>query len=120
MTSPTPTATPPTTDWPTFEGRPFADPTEPIVDQGLQFDVVTLLDRRQLLKLLGLGGVAAGITVCAPGAGASPSASASAAAAATDAATCAVIPEETAGPYPGDGSNGPDILEQSGVVRQDI
>nr|MDT0665804.1 intradiol ring-cleavage dioxygenase [Micromonospora sp. DSM 115978] len=28
--------------------------------------------------------------------------------------------EETAGPYPGDGSNGPDALEQSGVVRSDI
>jgi hypothetical protein len=30
------------------------------------------------------------------------------------------IPDETAGPYPGDGSNGPDILEQSRVVRSDI
>src|SRR5687768_18411236 len=30
------------------------------------------------------------------------------------------IPDETAGPYPGDGSNGPDVLEQSGVVRSDI
>ena len=30
------------------------------------------------------------------------------------------IPEETAGPYPGDGSNGPDVLNQSGVVRKDI
>jgi protocatechuate 3,4-dioxygenase beta subunit len=30
------------------------------------------------------------------------------------------IPEETAGPYPGDGSNGPDALAQSGVVRKDI
>ncbi|MEO9323597.1 3,4-dioxygenase subunit beta [Nocardioides sp. C4-1] len=30
------------------------------------------------------------------------------------------IPEETAGPYPGDGSNGPDVLGQSGVVRSDI
>lgn len=30
------------------------------------------------------------------------------------------IPEETAGPYPGDGSNGPDILAESGVVRSDI
>jgi protocatechuate 3,4-dioxygenase beta subunit len=30
------------------------------------------------------------------------------------------IPEETAGPYPGDGSNGPDALAESGVVRQDI
>ncbi|MFN8026285.1 MAG: 3,4-dioxygenase subunit beta [Acidimicrobiia bacterium] len=31
-----------------------------------------------------------------------------------------VIPEETAGPYPGDGSNGPDVLSESGVVRTDI
>jgi protocatechuate 3,4-dioxygenase beta subunit len=30
------------------------------------------------------------------------------------------IPQETAGPYPGDGSNGPNVLEASGVVRQDI
>ena len=30
------------------------------------------------------------------------------------------IPDETAGPYPGDGSNGPGVLEESGVVRQDI
>lgn len=33
---------------------------------------------------------------------------------------CAVIVEETAGPFPGDGSNGPDVLSQSGVVRADI
>lgn len=30
------------------------------------------------------------------------------------------IPEETAGPFPGDGSNGPDVLSESGVVRSDI
>jgi protocatechuate 3,4-dioxygenase beta subunit len=30
------------------------------------------------------------------------------------------IPEETAGPYPGDGSNGPNVLAESGVVRSDI
>jgi len=30
------------------------------------------------------------------------------------------IPEETGGPFPGDGSNGPDVLSESGVVRQDI
>ncbi|HEU4337716.1 MAG TPA: intradiol ring-cleavage dioxygenase [Nocardioides sp.] len=30
------------------------------------------------------------------------------------------IPEETAGPFPGDGSNGPDVLGESGVVRSDI
>jgi protocatechuate 3,4-dioxygenase beta subunit len=30
------------------------------------------------------------------------------------------IPQETAGPYPGDGSNGPDVLGLTGVVRNDI
>ena len=30
------------------------------------------------------------------------------------------IPEETAGPYPGDGSNGTNVLSESGVVRSDI
>ena len=33
---------------------------------------------------------------------------------------CSKIPEETAGPFPGDGSNGADVLNQTGVVRQDI
>jgi protocatechuate 3,4-dioxygenase beta subunit len=36
------------------------------------------------------------------------------------AASCDTIPEETAGPFPGDGSNGPDILREPGVVRSDI
>jgi protocatechuate 3,4-dioxygenase beta subunit len=39
---------------------------------------------------------------------------------ATAVATCAKIPQETAGPYPGDGSNGPNILTTNGVVRSDI
>ena len=30
------------------------------------------------------------------------------------------IPEETAGPYPGDGSNGVNVLSESGIVREDI
>ncbi len=34
--------------------------------------------------------------------------------------SCSKIPEETAGPYPADGTNGPNILTQSGVVRRDI
>ena len=35
-------------------------------------------------------------------------------------ACAAIIPQETAGPYPGDGSNGPDVLQQSGIIRSDI
>ncbi|MEY4511286.1 MAG: hypothetical protein RLZZ450_3408 [Pseudomonadota bacterium] len=38
----------------------------------------------------------------------------------TAAGTCSVIPEETAGPYPGDGSNGVNALVLSGIVRSDI
>jgi protocatechuate 3,4-dioxygenase beta subunit len=33
---------------------------------------------------------------------------------------CSKTPEETAGPYPGDSSNGPNVLNLSGVVRSDI
>jgi protocatechuate 3,4-dioxygenase beta subunit len=40
--------------------------------------------------------------------------------ASTAVTTCSTIPEETAGPFPGDGSNGPDALSESGVVRKDI
>jgi protocatechuate 3,4-dioxygenase beta subunit len=34
--------------------------------------------------------------------------------------SCAQIPEETGGPYPGDGSNGPNVLNQTGIVRADL
>jgi protocatechuate 3,4-dioxygenase beta subunit len=38
----------------------------------------------------------------------------------TTSGSCSKIPEETAGPYPGDASNGPNVLNQTGVVRSDI
>jgi protocatechuate 3,4-dioxygenase beta subunit len=49
----------------------------------------------------------------------SSSTSSSSSAAASTVATQA-IPEETAGPFPGDGSNGPNVLTQDGVVRRDL
>jgi protocatechuate 3,4-dioxygenase beta subunit len=92
-------------------------------DRGLVFDLSTL-DRRQVLKGLGFAGLNAAlftIVGCGPG-GATGGASAGASAAGTAAtgASCTVIPEETAGPFPGDGSNGPNVLADSGVVRKDI
>lgn len=33
---------------------------------------------------------------------------------------CDAIPEETGGPYPADGTNGPNVLNASGIVRSDI
>ena len=91
-------------------------------DRGLVFDLATL-DRRQMLRLLGFGGVSAGLFVlagCAPSGSSASATAGSSSAAATSAASCGVIPEETAGPFPGDGSNGPNVLAQSGVVRKDI
>lgn len=104
------------TSRPTYEGRPLAYPDEPVFDQGLAFDLDTIMDRRRVLRLIGAAGVTASVAVGAPALralGQSPSPEASAAA-------CQAIEEETAGPYPGDGSNGPDVLSQSGVVRSDI
>ncbi|NEK59439.1 intradiol ring-cleavage dioxygenase [Geodermatophilus sabuli] len=98
----------------TYQGRPLPRPGEEVVDQGLGFDVGTLLDRRRLLQVFGLGAAAAGLAACGGSGGTSGTASAASSAAAGE------IPDETAGPYPGDGSNGPDVLEQSGIVRSDI
>jgi len=110
----------------TFEGRPLPHPDEPVFDQGLAFDVETLLNRRQVLRAMGYGAVGAGLfslVGCAPAIpSATPGATSgtSAATSGTGVAECATIPEETAGPFPGDGTNGPDVLNQSGVVRADI
>lgn len=106
----------------TFEGRPLANPHEEIFDQGLAFDLETVIGRRRMLQLLGTAGMGAGLFAlvgCVPAASGSATAT-SGLSASSAAADCEVIPEETAGPYPGDGSNGPDVLNQSGIVRSDI
>src|SRR5262245_55579959 len=114
---------------PRYVGRALPRPDEAVFDQGLSFDLQTMLDRRQLLKLVGYTGLSvAGLWGLAGCGGSSddnvaPTNSPSVAgttAADSSAASCAAIPEETAGPFPGDGSNGPDVLSESGVVRRDI
>jgi len=97
-------------------------------DLGLAHDLQVMSRRTALRGMLGLAGVgAAGLAGCAAS-GSTTAGSQAAAAGATavdatavDAATCvAAAPGETAGPYPGDGSNGPNILVESGVLRSDI
>ena len=111
---------------PHYQGRPLERPEDEVQDQGLSFDLRTLVSRRSALSALGLGATAFGLAACAPtssSSSASSSASATSSATPTDDASIDVaseIPDETAGPYPGDGSNGPDVLEESGVVRSDI
>jgi protocatechuate 3,4-dioxygenase beta subunit len=117
---------------PAYEGRLLDRVDDEVVDQGAPFDIRTLMSRRSVLSLAGLGLGAAALAACTPTATASPAASPTATPAPTSAATPSAapdsgssvpageIPDETAGPYPGDGSNGPDILERSGIVRSDI
>jgi len=76
-------------------------------DRGLSHDLPTLLSRRRALALLGGAGVAA-LAACGTGS------------ATTSAAAGSQIPQETAGPYPADGSNGVNVLTESGIVRSDI
>ncbi len=131
---------------PTYEGRLLPRPDEEVVDQGLAFDVSTLLNRRGLLRAMGLGLGSLTLAACststdssavtatastsdATPSAATPSAATASAAPASSAGattvspatgTAAEIPDETAGPFPADGSNGVDVLTRSGIVRRDI
>ncbi|MCI1017045.1 intradiol ring-cleavage dioxygenase [Microbacterium sp. C5A9] len=122
-----------TPEGPTYEGRLLDRVDEEVVDQGAAFDIRTLVTRRGVLGLAGLGVGAIVLAACAPAAtgtattgDAEASTGDSTEGSGTDSASGSTgtadgeIPDETAGPYPGDGSNGPDVLEQSGIVRQDI
>ena len=85
--------------------------------RGLSFDLGTVMRRRRLLGLLAGAGAA---TLVGCSSDASPTGGAASTTTSASDGACAEIPEETAGPYPGDGSNGPDVLTQSGIVRSDI
>jgi protocatechuate 3,4-dioxygenase beta subunit len=107
-------------------------------DRGFVYDLPRLIGRRRALQVLTGAGLLAlvgcassnkdGAAGTTAGSGTSGSSSTTGAAASGTTATSApaasgdvdVIPEETAGPFPADGSNGPNVLTESGVVRSDI
>ncbi|GAB2734883.1 intradiol ring-cleavage dioxygenase [Streptomyces bullii] len=82
-------------------------------DRGLSYDL-PVLARRRMIRLLA-GASLVPLVGCA-----SEDEKSAASSAPSSSAECAQIPEETAGPYPGDGSNGVNVLKESGVVRSDI
>lgn len=93
-------------------------------DLGLQHDLRVLIGRRRALGLLGSAAAAGLVAACdsLPG---MPGAQADVVGVSPSGAECVADPEETAGPYPGDGSNEAhgtlvNVLEDSGVVREDI
>ena len=101
------------------DGRVLPRPGEDLEDQGLAFDVGTLVGRRSALRALGLGALGLGLAACG-GSSSGSAAATTTSAAPADTTSTGEIPDETAGPYPGDGSNGPDALEQTGIVRSDL
>ncbi len=97
-------------------------------DRGLEFDVRTLVARRSALGLIGGAGLAAlaGCTDGSPSVAGSTSPTA-ATGSATPSGTASgspsvdtQVPAETAGPFPADGSNGADVLDDTGIVRRDL
>jgi len=94
-------------------------------DLGLSHDLPALLNRRRALGLLTGAGLAAAVAACSgsDSSGGSTTTPTSASPSASGSATSTVegeVPEETGGPFPGDGSNGVNVLTESGVVRSDI
>ncbi|MFD5481115.1 intradiol ring-cleavage dioxygenase [Streptomyces hawaiiensis] len=81
-------------------------------DRGLSHDL-PVLARRRMIRLM------AGASLV-PLVGCTQEGKTSAAPSSSSSAGCVEIPEETAGPFPGDGSNGVNVLKESGVVRSDI
>jgi protocatechuate 3,4-dioxygenase beta subunit len=91
-------------------------------DQGLAHDLARLLEapleRRRCLGLIAAGGTIAAAGLAGrmvPAAAAGPGGG----------SRCVAFPEETAGPFPANGSRGwsgspPDVLGLSGIVRRDI
>jgi protocatechuate 3,4-dioxygenase beta subunit len=115
-------------------------------DHGLEHDLQAMLNtaagRRQSLRWLFAGAAALPLLGCGGSSGGTDTSSASTDTAGTGSTatstttpstpsttttsgSCSVIPEETGGPYPGDGTNSNssgvvNVLTQSGVVRSDI
>jgi protocatechuate 3,4-dioxygenase beta subunit len=83
-------------------------------DLGLSHDLPRLVSRRRALGLLAGGLGATALAACASSDDGTQVTTSS------GGSSTAEVPEETAGPYPGDGSNGPNVLAESGVVRSDI
>jgi protocatechuate 3,4-dioxygenase beta subunit len=122
--------------------QPSCDPHGPLHqhqhqhehDLGLVHDLQVMQRRRALTWLAGVGAVTAVSSLLGCGGGGSSTDTTTSSSSGSDSSggssgssssTCSVIPEETAGPYPGDGSNTANgsvanVLGVSGIVRSDI
>lgn len=104
-------------------------PTRPHADHdhddhgGLSRDLAEmkrLLGRRRMLGLLGGGAVVSLVGCNASNLLGDAAGTDGGTGTDTGGGSCSVLPNETGGPYPGDGSNGPNVLGVDGIVRSDI
>jgi protocatechuate 3,4-dioxygenase beta subunit len=92
-------------------------------DRGLAADMLRIqagTERRRFLKWLAALAIVPHALACDSASEASSSGDGSSDGGTSGSGSCTKIPEETAGPYPGDGSNGKNALTLSGIVRSDI
>ncbi|MBF4162765.1 intradiol ring-cleavage dioxygenase [Nocardioides acrostichi] len=114
----------PSPQGPAYEGRLLPRPDDEVIDQGAGFDATTILSRRRILGMVGLG--VGGLALAACGSSdtkvidAGSSTSASSGAGGAGSTSEGEIPEETNGPYPADGTSDLNVLTESGIVRSDI
>jgi protocatechuate 3,4-dioxygenase beta subunit len=100
-------------------------PHNDVHDQGLAHDL-HLLTRRRLLWFLGGAALVPVIASCTQidsaesGVDAAAGSGSGSGSGSSTGGTCSTIPQETAGPYPGDGTNGANALTLTGIVRSDI
>jgi protocatechuate 3,4-dioxygenase beta subunit len=111
---------------------PWLDASGRVVDEedrGLVYDVATLVSRRSALGLFGALGAGALVAGCggttgtsASGGGTTTASGSTSTSSSSSSASgdLTEVPDETGGPYPGDGSNGANVLDDSGIVRSDI
>lgn len=97
-------------------------------DLGLSHDLPTIFTRRRALGFLSAAGLTAALAACGADGSSTDSSPTSTppgpGGAVPGGSNAAVgegeIPEETGGPYPADGTNGVNVLTESGIVRSDI
>lgn len=106
------------TNWTDADGRVIDEE-----DRGLVYDMTTLVNRRAALGLFGGVSVMTLLAACAAVPETTTTTTATPTPDSSDTTTDSTlteVPDETGGPYPGDGSNGINVLDDSGIVRSDI
>lgn len=105
---------------PAYEGRLLPRRDDEIVDQGAGFDATTLITRRRVLTAVGIGAGTVALAACSGNNSNASSTTTSNSSSVATTVAAGEIPQETNGPYPADGTNGVNVLEESGIVRSDI